>query len=63
MAGQEKTYYYLEAANGMTVRVPEDKLESWQAAQDKIRADMQAGKTPKPDPQMVERLLSLMGQK
>ena len=28
---------YMESANGMLVRVPEDKLDSWQAAQDRIR--------------------------
>jgi hypothetical protein len=31
---QEEIVYYLEAANGMTVRVPESKLEAWQEAQE-----------------------------
>lgn len=29
--------YYMEAANGMIVRVPASRLEAWQAEQDKIR--------------------------
>ena len=29
----QEQVYYLEAANGLTVRVPESKLGSWQAAQ------------------------------
>ena len=29
--------YYMEAANGMTVRVPASRLEAWEAEQDKIR--------------------------
>lgn len=34
---QQEQTYYLEAANGMMVRVPESKLEAWQAEQDKLR--------------------------
>ena len=30
-------YLYMEAANGMMVRVPEDKLDQWQKAQDEQR--------------------------
>ena len=30
--------FLMKAANGMRVRVPESKLESWQKAQDEIRA-------------------------
>lgn len=33
----QEAYFYLKAANGMMVRVPESKLESWQRAQDEIR--------------------------
>ncbi len=32
-----ETIYYMEAANGMTVRVPESKLETWQEEQDNLR--------------------------
>ena len=55
--------YYLEAANGMTVRVPESKVAAWKKRQDELRAEMAAGKRPKPDPQMVERLASLIRKK
>ena len=34
---QEETVYYLEAANGMLVRVPESRLEAWIAEQDRLR--------------------------
>lgn len=30
--------FLMRAANGLQVRVPESKLESWQKAQDEIRA-------------------------
>lgn len=43
---QEETVYYLEAANGMTVRVPQSKLESWQAEQDKQRRGIRRELTP-----------------
>ena len=33
----EKRYLYVKAANGMTARVPEEKLESWKEAQEKLR--------------------------
>lgn len=36
---KQEAIYYTEAANGMTVRVPESKLESWQAEQDRLRND------------------------
>ena len=37
MAKQQEQVYYLEAANGLTVRVPESKLEAWQAEQERQR--------------------------
>ena len=43
---QEETVYYMEAANGMTVRVPESRLESWQAEQDKQRRGIKRELTP-----------------
>ena len=35
---EEDTVYYMEAQNGMLVRVPQSKLESWQAAQSSAAA-------------------------
>jgi len=35
--GVRETVFYLEAANGMMVRVPASKLESWQKAQEEVR--------------------------
>lgn len=35
--GLPEEAYYMEAANGMMVRVPASRLEAWQAEQDKIR--------------------------
>ena len=43
---EQETVYYLEAANGMTVRVPQSKLESWQAEQDKQRRGIKRELTP-----------------
>lgn len=48
-------YIYARAANGMLVRIPADKYQSWKKAQDEIRAG-----TYKPDSQIVERLTTLM---
>lgn len=42
---KEQTYL-MEAANGMTVRVPESKLESWLAEQDKQRRGIKRELTP-----------------
>lgn len=39
-----ETYYYMEAANGMTVRVPESRLEAWQAEQDRIKSNPSSAK-------------------
>ena len=48
-------YIYTTAANGLTVRIPADRYPQWKEKQDEIRA----GKS-KVDPQMTERLRSLM---
>ena len=34
---KQEPAYYLEAANGLTVRVPESRLAAWQAEQDRQR--------------------------
>lgn len=34
---EEERVFYMEAANGMTVRVPESKLDSWIEAQERIK--------------------------
>ena len=49
--------YYMEAANGMTVRVPESRLEAWQAEQDKIRRG-EAPKLTEPEKQSIDRILN-----
>lgn len=60
---EQEPIYYMEAANGLTVRVPQSKLKAWQKRQDEIRAEMKAGKQPRPDPQMLARLTSLLEKK
>ena len=54
----EKKYIYATAANGLEVRIPEDKYPQWKKAQDELRA----GKR-KADPLTAERLRSLMERK
>lgn len=34
-----ETIYCMEAANGMTIRVPESKLDAWQDEQDRLRSE------------------------
>ena len=51
--------YYLEAANGMMVRVPASRLEVWEAEQDKIRRGESTGLTPE-EKESVERILSMI---
>ena len=53
---QEETAYYLEAANGMTVRVPESKLEAWQAEQDRQRKGIGLELTER-EKQFVDQIL------
>lgn len=36
---KQEPIYYMEAANGMTVPVPESKLDVWLAEQDRIKKD------------------------
>ena len=60
LPGPEQTQepvYYMEAANGMTVRVPASRLEAWEAEQDKIRRGEVTGLTPE-EKASVERILS-----
>ena len=38
MADKKQEMVYATAANGMTVRIPADKLEQWQKVQDEMRA-------------------------
>ena len=52
----QKAYLYVEAANGLMVRIPKDRYPEWKAAQDRIRN----GEKVEVDQQMVKRLVSLM---
>ena len=49
--------YYMEAANGMTVRVPESRLEAWQAEQERQRKGIGLQLTES-ERQMKEELLA-----
>lgn len=49
--------YYMEAANGMTVRVPASRLEGWQAEQDKIRNGEVQGLTAS-ERRSIDRILN-----
>lgn len=51
MEQKRREFIYATAANGMTVRIPAENFERWQAAQDQIRAGMS-----QPDLQMQEQL-------
>ena len=37
---QQRKFIYAQAANGLTVRIPEEHFEAWQKGQDEIRAGM-----------------------
>ncbi len=52
---EETQYIYAKAANGLTVRIPANKYQDWQKAQDEIRA----GKR-KANPEMVKSLRAMM---
>ena len=52
---KEQETYLMEAANGMLVEVPADRLESWQKAQDEIRRG-----TYKPDEQLRDKIVSML---
>lgn len=54
--GQE-TIYCMEAANGMTVRVPESKLEAWQAEQDRIKKDPAAAELTEAEKKLRDAIL------
>lgn len=45
---KEKIYIYTKAANGLMVRIPEDRYEEWKKRQDEIRAGKRSA-----DPEMV----------
>ena len=49
--------YYMEAANGMTVRVPESRMEAWQAEQDRQRSGLGLQLTES-EKQLKEELLA-----
>lgn len=34
---KEKEYVYVEAANGMTARIPRDRLKQWQEGQERLK--------------------------
>ena len=50
---KKREYAYMEAWNGMLVRVPRDHLQQWKTKQDEIRKNPEAYK---PDPEMGEAL-------
>ena len=52
-----ETVYYMESANGMTVRVPESKLEAWHAEQDRIRNDPAAAELTEAEKKLRDAIL------
>lgn len=54
---KEEPIYYMEAASGMTVRVPESKLEAWQAEQDRIRNDPAAAELTEEEKKLRDAIL------
>jgi len=55
---KEERVFYMTAANGMSVRVPESKLESWLKGQEEIRNG-----TYKRDEQAIDEImLSIFGE-
>jgi hypothetical protein len=54
----------MEAANGMVVSIPEDKLAEWQKAQDEIRAGKRPAhaQTDELTQKIIDRLKELGGQ-
>ena len=52
--------YLMEAANGMLVSIPEDRLAEWQKAQDEIRAGKHKDNTQLNE-KIVTRLRELGG--
>ena len=58
MAGKAKAYIYATAANGLTVRIPADRFESWKKAQDEIRAG-----TRQANPETAKLIASFLEKK
>ena len=53
----DETYYYMDAANGMTVRVPESRLEVWQSEQDRIKENIETSKLTETEEQLVDAIV------
>ena len=54
---KQETIYYMEAANGMVVPVPESKLEAWQAEQDRIKNDPAAAELTEAEKKLCDAIL------
>ena len=54
---KSETVYSTETANGMVVRVPESKLEAWQAAQDEIRSNPDVAKLTPQEEELKRKIL------
>lgn len=54
---EEETFYFMEAANGMTVRVPESRLEAWQAEQNRIRENPESRKLTEKEQLLVDMIV------
>ena len=54
---KQEPIYYMEAANGMTVPVPESKLEAWLAEQDRIKNDPAAAELTEADKKLRDAIL------
>ena len=61
MAEKEKRveYVYAQGANGMTARVPEDRLQEWQKRQDELRQQMKDG-SYRPNRARAKELLNVL---
>lgn len=55
---EEEPVYYLEAANGMTVRVPESRLEAWEAAQKQQRQQKGSRERSTTQKRLIESIVS-----
>lgn len=54
---KQEPIYYMEAANGMTVPVPESKLEAWLAEQDRIKNDPAAAELTEAEKKLRDAIL------
>lgn len=52
-----ETAYYMEAANGMTVRVPASKLDAWQAEQERIKNDPAAAELTEDEKKLRDAII------